>query len=54
MPVQSWLSKNDNIAIYKNARKPQDLNPNVYASTCCMYMQVHVAPIATEDPLADL
>jgi len=36
--VQIWLSKNDNIQIYKNARMLQDLNPNVYASTFCMFV----------------
>jgi len=24
--------------MYKNARMLQDLNPNVYASTCCMFV----------------
>jgi len=33
-----WLSKNDNIQIYKNARMQQDLNPNAYAQTCCMFV----------------
>jgi len=32
-PIKIWLSKNDNIQIYKNARMLQDLNPYVYAST---------------------
>ena len=35
IPIQIWLSKNDNIQIYKNARMLQDLNPK--------HMQVHVA-----------
>jgi len=34
IPIQIWLSKNDNIQIHKNARMLQDLNPNVYASGC--------------------
>jgi len=33
-----WLSKNDNIQIYKNARMLQDLNPNACACTCCMFV----------------
>jgi len=38
IPIQIWLSKNDNIQIYKNARMLQDFNPNAYASTCCMFV----------------
>jgi len=38
IPIQIWLSKNDNIQIYKNATMLQDLNPNVYVSTCCMFV----------------
>jgi len=38
MSIQIWLSKNDNIQIFKNARMLQDSNPNTYASTCCMFV----------------